>query len=55
MEKKVKYTKGEFNCAETIIDAFNKNNSTSIPVSLGSGMGSGMTVGSLCGAINADR
>lgn len=53
MDNKIKYVKGGYNCAETIIDAYNKNHNTSIPVSLGSGMGSGATIGSLCGAINA--
>lgn len=47
------YTKGQLNCAETIIDSFNKNHNTNIPVALGSGMGSGLTIGSVCGAINA--
>lgn len=53
MNKKVTYVKGQFNCAESIIDSFNKNNNTKIPVALGSGMGTGVTIGSLCGAINA--
>lgn len=53
MGKKIEYVLGELNCAETVIDAFNKNFNEKIPVSLGSGMGSGATVGSLCGAINA--
>jgi C_GCAxxG_C_C family probable redox protein len=47
------YRKGEFNCAETIIDTFNQENGTQIPVALGSGMGSGLTTGSICGAVNA--
>ncbi|MGL6115058.1 MAG: C-GCAxxG-C-C family (seleno)protein [Cetobacterium sp.] len=51
--KKNIYTKGELNCAETIIAEYNKNNNTKIPVSLGSGLGSGLTCGSICGAINA--
>ena len=53
MNKKVNYVKGQLNCAESIIDSFNKNNNTNIPVALGSGMGTGVTIGSLCGAINA--
>lgn len=53
MNKKVNYIKGQLNCAESIIDSFNKNNNTDIPVALGSGMGSGATIGSLCGAVNA--
>lgn len=50
---KIDYVKGQLNCAESVIDAFNKNNKVNIPVALGSGMGSGATVGSLCGAVNA--
>ncbi|MGL5797768.1 MAG: C-GCAxxG-C-C family (seleno)protein [Cetobacterium sp.] len=53
MNKKIEYVKGQLNCAESIIDAFNKNNNLSIPVALGSGMGSGVTIDSLCGAVNA--
>ncbi|WP_297595882.1 C-GCAxxG-C-C family (seleno)protein [uncultured Cetobacterium sp.] len=53
MSKKTNYIKGTFNCAETIIDAFNKNNDAHIPVAIGSGMGTGLTVGSVCGAVNA--
>ncbi|MGL5088234.1 MAG: C-GCAxxG-C-C family (seleno)protein [Cetobacterium sp.] len=53
MKIKIDYIKGQLNCAESVIDAFNKNNGTSIPVALGSGMGGGATVGSLCGAVNA--
>ncbi|SJZ77814.1 C_GCAxxG_C_C family probable redox protein [Cetobacterium ceti] len=53
MEKKNLYIKGALNCAETIIDTYNKEHGTKIPVAIGSGMGSGVTCGSLCGAINA--
>lgn len=53
MTKKINYVSGEFNCAETLINAFNKNFDEKIPICLGSGMGSGATVGSICGAINA--
>ncbi|MGL5963736.1 MAG: C-GCAxxG-C-C family (seleno)protein [Fusobacteriaceae bacterium] len=53
MSKKTNYVKGGFNCAECLIDAHNKHNNANIPVSLGSGMGSGLTVASLCGAVNA--
>lgn len=47
------YIKGELNCAETIIAAYNEEKETDIPVALGSGLGSGATVGSICGAVNA--
>ena len=53
MNKKVEYVKGQLNCAESIIASFNKNNGTTIPVALGSGMETGATIGSLCGAVNA--
>lgn len=53
MSNKTNYVKGNYNCAETIIDAYNKHHNASIPVSIGSGMGGGATIGSLCGAINA--
>ncbi|MGL4569987.1 MAG: C-GCAxxG-C-C family (seleno)protein [Clostridium sp.] len=42
-----------YTCAEAIIKSYNEDNDTNIPVSLGSGMGTGITVGSLCGAVNA--
>lgn len=51
--KKINYTFGKLNCAETIIKEFNERNGTNIPISLGSGMGSGLTIGSICGALNA--
>lgn len=51
--RKTNYVKGQLNCAETIIDVYNKNTGSDIPVALGSGLGTGMTVGSVCGAINA--
>ncbi|MGL5056192.1 MAG: C-GCAxxG-C-C family protein [Fusobacteriaceae bacterium] len=53
MSKKTNFAKGGFNCAECLIDAHNKHNNGNIPVSLGSGMGGGLTVASLCGAVNA--
>ena len=42
-----------YTCAEAIIKSYNEDNDTNKPVSLGSGMGTGITVGSLCGAVNA--
>lgn len=51
--KKITYVKGELNCAETIIDAFNKEYNLEIPVAIGSGMGLGLTTCSVCGAVNA--
>lgn len=52
-EKRIVYIKGTLNCAETMIDAFNREHNLNIPVSLGSGMGLGLTTGSVCGAVNA--
>lgn len=52
-EKRIVYVKGTLNCAETMIDAFNREHNLNIPVSLGSGMGLGLTTGSVCGAVNA--
>lgn len=51
--EKINYQHGGLNCAETIIDTYNKRNQKEIPVSIGSGMGGGLTVGSVCGAVNA--
>lgn len=42
-----------YNCAEALIKSYNEEHGENIPVALGSGMGSGITVGSLCGAVNA--
>ncbi len=53
MTKPSIYHSQGYNCAEALIKSYNEEHHTNIPVSLGSGMGSGATVGSLCGAINA--
>ncbi|MDD4279569.1 MAG: C-GCAxxG-C-C family (seleno)protein [Candidatus Sumerlaeales bacterium] len=42
-----------FNCAETIIKAYNAEHGTDIPVQIGSGLGGGVYSGTLCGAVNA--
>ena len=47
------YYKQGLKCGESMIKAFNEDNDTNIPVALGSGMGLGFTVGSICGAIGA--
>ncbi|MBP6063209.1 MAG: C-GCAxxG-C-C family protein [Fusobacteriaceae bacterium] len=52
-DEKITYVKGSFNCAETMIEAFNKRYNLEIPISIGSGMGLGMTTCSICGAVNA--
>ena len=48
-----KYHEKGFNCAESVIKAYNEEFNTDIPVCLGSGLGSGCGVASLCGAVNA--
>lgn len=53
MTKPSEYHKKGYTCAEAIIKSYNEEHSTDIPVALGSGMGAGVTVGSLCGAVNA--
>ena len=51
MSKAVKYHGQGYNCAESIIKAFNDDTDSNISVSIASPFGSGMTVGSTCGAI----
>ena len=53
MTKPSEYHKQGYTCAEAIIKSYNEEDNTDIPVALGSGMGTGVTVGSLCGAVNA--
>lgn len=53
MKKASEYHKQGFTCGEAMIKAFNEKNNTDIPVSLGSGMGTGFTIGSTCGALGA--
>lgn len=47
----LKYRKEGYNCAESIIKAFNEENELNIPVSIASPFGTGMVVGSTCGAV----
>jgi len=51
MVKVLEYHKQGYNCAESIIKAFNEEKKLNIPVSIASPFGRGMTVGSTCGAI----
>ena len=53
MTKPSIYHSQGYNCAEALIKSYNEEHDTKIPVSLGSGMGTGATVGSICGAVNA--
>ena len=48
MTKPSVYHSQGYNCAEALIKSYNEEHNTDIPVSLGSAMGTGMTVGSLC-------
>ncbi len=47
------YHTSGFNCGESMIKKYNTDFGKNIPISICSGMGTGCTVGSLCGAINA--
>lgn len=47
----LEYHKQGYNCAESIVKAFNEENGSNIPVSIASPFGTGMTVGSTCGAV----
>ncbi len=53
MTKASEYHKQGFTCGEAVIKAYNDEHQTNIPVSLGSGMGTGFTVGSVCGSVGA--
>lgn len=53
MSKASEYHKQGFTCGEAMIKAYNDEHNTNIPISLGSGMGAGFTVGSVCGAVGA--
>lgn len=44
------YNKG-YNCAESIVKAFNEEKKLNIPIAIASPFGTGMSVGSTCGAI----
>lgn len=51
MSKAVEYHKAGYNCAESVIKAFNDEWNVNIPISIGSAFGGGMGVGANCGAI----
>ncbi|WP_129596260.1 C-GCAxxG-C-C family (seleno)protein [Anaerophilus nitritogenes] len=51
MKDVLKYHQEGYNCAESIVKAFNEEKGTDIPVSIASPFGGGITVGSTCGAI----
>lgn len=47
----LKFYKEGYNCAESLVKAFNEDNNCQIPISLASPFGSGMASGATCGAI----
>jgi C_GCAxxG_C_C family probable redox protein len=52
MKKRViEFRKEGYNCAESVLKAFNEDTGLDIPVAIASPFGGGMTVGSTCGAI----
>ena len=51
MERVLELHKEGYNCAESIIKAFNEDTNLDIPVSMASPFGGGMAVGGTCGAI----
>ena len=51
MDKVLEFHKEGYNCAESIIKAFNEDTNLDIPVSIASPFGGGMAVGGTCGAI----
>lgn len=51
MEKVLEFHKEGYNCAESIVKAFNEDTNLDIPVSVASPFGGGMAVGGTCGAI----
>lgn len=53
MTKPSEYHKQGYTCGEAIIKSYNDEHGTNIPVSIGSGMGTGFAVASLCGSIGA--
>lgn len=51
MERVIEFHKEGYNCAESVLKAFNEDTGLDIPISIASPFGSGMSVGSTCGAI----
>ena len=51
MERVIEFHKEGYNCAESVLKAFNEDTGLDIPVSIASPFGGGMSVGSTCGAI----
>ncbi|SEF71271.1 C_GCAxxG_C_C family probable redox protein [Caloramator fervidus] len=53
MKTATDFHKEGYNCAEAIIKSANEKFNLNIPIKLGSALGTGMAVGSTCGAITA--
>ena len=51
MKRVSEFHKEGYNCAESIVKAINEEKELNIPVAIASPLGSGMTVGTTCGAI----
>lgn len=51
MERVVEFHREGYNCAESVLKAFNEDTGADIPISIASPFGSGMNVGTTCGAI----
>lgn len=51
MKKVIEYHKQGYNCAESVVKSFNEEKGLNIPVSIAGPFGTGMTVGSTCGAV----
>ena len=51
MERVLEFHKEGYNCAESIIKAFNEDTNSDIPVAIASPFGAGMSTGSTCGAV----
>ncbi|ABR33630.1 C-GCAxxG-C-C family protein [Clostridium beijerinckii] len=51
MKKVIEFHREGYNCAESILKAFNEDTGSEIPIAIASPFGGGMTIGSTCGAI----
>eukprot|EP00828_Plagiopyla_frontata_P034519 TRINITY_DN4493_c0_g1_i8.p5 TRINITY_DN4493_c0_g1~~TRINITY_DN4493_c0_g1_i8.p5 ORF type:complete len:263 (+),score=54.28 TRINITY_DN4493_c0_g1_i8:734-1522(+) len=51
MKRVLEFHKEGYNCAEAILKAFNEDTGLDIPIAIASPFGTGMTVGSTCGAV----
>jgi C_GCAxxG_C_C family probable redox protein len=51
MKKVIEFHREGYNCAESILKAFNEDTGSEIPIAIASPFGGGMTIGNTCGAI----